>query len=246
MRKYGNLFLFLCTGLISVFIFSCKNDSYLLTPPPTPDQSFIEEFDTVSAAISRGWKLSNASAPLGSNIWQQGGSVSPWFSPYSSNGTYAGFIGADYSSTSADQGIISNWLISPPVILQNGDKIIFYTRAYLYALSATDSTDFANNLELRVNTSNDGTDVGNGLYPGSFNKLLVEVNRDLVEYHSSPALYDPLAYPARWTRFEGTISGLQKPVKGRFAFRYFIEGGGFNGLGSGVAIDQVQYKSAGK
>jgi len=239
MRKFTfSLFVLCAFGFVALQ--SCKNDSYLATPPPVPNQSFSEDFDTVSASLSRGWVVRNVSVPKGSNVWQQGGAVNPWFSPFSNSGTYAGFIGADYTSTSAAAGIISNWLISPVVTMQNGDKIVFHTRALLYAAGGGDSTDYANRLQVRISKT-DFIDVGNGDDPGNFKDVLLDINPAYAEYHTSAALYDPTAYPGNWTRFEATVSGLSNPVKGRFAFRYFVEGAGWNGLGSGVAVDQVQY-----
>jgi hypothetical protein len=242
MRKFTFSFLSLCAIAI-VALQSCKNDSYLLTPPPVPDQSFTEEFDTVSSALNRGWKIINSSVPLGSGIWQQAGSVSPWFSPFSSQGTYAGYIGADYTSTSADQGIISNWLISPVITMQNGDKLGFYTRTWLLPTATVDSTDYANRLQVRMSTS-DNLLVGSGQDVGSFKTSLLDINATYAYQHTDPAQYAPDAYPIGWTHFEVTIVGLNGPTKGRLAFRYFVEGGGSNGLGSGVGIDKVQYSSA--
>ena len=242
MRK-GSLLLLLASFGLTFFLQSCRNDEYLAAPPAVPNQSFSEEFDTVSSALARGWQLSNASDPKGGGVWQQGGSVNPWFSPYSSSGTYAGFIGADYTSTTADQGIISNWLVSPPVIMQNGDKIVFYTRGWVLPASATDSTDYANRLQVCINTA--GTDVttGKGLDAGNFKTVLLDINPKYIEYHTDPSLYSPQAYPGNWTRFEAMVFGLNGPTKGRFAFRYLVENGGYNGLGTGVAIDKVTYTS---
>ncbi|MBL7728012.1 MAG: choice-of-anchor J domain-containing protein [Dinghuibacter sp.] len=206
MRKI-TLHNFFFTGLLSLFALfmlpSCKDDSYLLQPEPVPDQSFAEEFDSASAALSRGWKFINNSYPAGGNVWQNGGSAYPVFEPFSQRGQYAGFVGATYESTSAAAGVISNWLVSPPVIMQNGDKIVFYTRSQLVQQSATplDSTDFANRLQVRINTH--GTDYYMGdvkpLYewsltpsptpapddPGNYDITLVEINPDQLEYHTS-------------------------------------------------------------
>jgi hypothetical protein len=223
---------------------SCKDDSFLLEKPGVADQSFSEDFDTASAAIARGWHFINTSVPIGGGVWQQGGGLPPWFQAYSSHGSYVGFLGADYTSTSAAAGIISNWLVSPPVIMQNGDKIVFYTRGLLYYSGVgTDSTDYANRLQLNINQYNDYLTVGNGDDPGDFKNTLVDINSNYEEFHTDPNLYSPTAYPSSWTRFEGTVSGLNGPVRGRFAFRYFVEGAGSNGLGSGVAIDKVSYIS---
>ena len=90
----------------------------------------LKNLIAASAALARGWQFINTSDPEGGGVWQDGGSIPPFFNAYSNKGSYAGFIGTDYTSTSAAAATISNWLISPPVIMQNGDKIIFYTRAY--------------------------------------------------------------------------------------------------------------------
>ncbi|MDB5193700.1 MAG: hypothetical protein JWQ96_3263 [Segetibacter sp.] len=241
MRKQLLPKLLLWVGIPALLITSCVDDRYLTEASPIPDQSFVEEFDTVSMAAGRGWRFVNKSNPKGTNIWQQGGEVAPWFAPFSSNGSYAGFIGADYTSTSAAAGLINNWLISPPVTMQNGDKIVFYTRALHYDDRAGDSTDYGNRLQLRANTTNDGLNIGEGLESGDFTSALLDINPS---YEMSSVVAPvPTAYPTNWTRFEATIYGLSKPVRGRFAFRYLVEGAGFNGLGSGIAIDQVTYTS---
>jgi hypothetical protein len=231
--------------LISMAVLqSCKDDSYLLTKPAIADQSFTEEFDTATAALSRGWLFLNESVPIGGGVWQNGGGIPPWFRGFSNHGTYPGFVGVDYTSTSAAAGIISNWIVSPAVTMQNGDKIVFYTRTLLYdAGTGGDSTDYANRLQVRINPYNDGVNVGNGTDPGDFKTILYDINPAYEEYHTSPSLYSPTAYPGNWTRFEATVYGLNAPVKGRFAFRYFVEGAGSNGLGSGVAVDKVTYTS---
>ena len=228
-------------GLAVLIFHSCKDDSYLTKVPPIPDQSFVEEFDTASAALSRGWQFINVSDPLGSSVWQNGGSIPPFFNAYSNNGSNVGFIGVDYLSTSAEQGIISNWLVSPPVIMQNGDKIIFYTRALQYPYGMGDTTDFGNSLQVRINPLNDNADVGQGFGVGSFTQGLLSINSGLA--YSSVINPNPNAYPSQWTRFEASVFGLNGPVKGRFAFRYIVVDGGSNGNGSGVGIDSVAYKS---
>ncbi len=233
--------IFLWVGVAALLFSSCVNDKYLIAPAAVPDQSFIEEFDTVSAAASRGWKFINVSESKGPNIWQQAGAVTPWFDAYSSHGSNVGFIGADYTSTSAAAAIISNWLVSPVVTLQNGDTISFYTRALVYDDGAGDSTDYANRLQLRLSTNGESLNVGNAADPGDFTRGLIDINPNL----EASSLINPVAtaFPTRWTAFRITLFGLQEPVRGRFAFRYFVEGAGSNGNGSGVGVDLVTYKS---
>lgn len=243
MRKPFLLKLFVYLCLFIFLLQACKDDSYLKNAAPVPDQSFGEEFDTTSAVLARGWVFVNTSEPKGGGVWQQGGEVIPWFNAFSNHGNNAGFIGTNYTSTSAGSGIISNWLISPAVILQNGDKIIFYTRALQYYDMAGDSTDYGNRLQVKINSINDGTDAGSGADNGNFKTTLLDIN----PFYKFSSFITPVpeAYPTRWTRFEATVYGLNNAVKGRFAFRYFVEEAGNMGRGSGVAIDSVTYKSTG-
>lgn len=242
MRKSYLSLLLISIGVVTCMQ-SCKNDAYLTTPLPTPDQSFTEEFDTVSNSLARGWKIVNVSLPKGSNIWQQGGSVNPWFPAFSSSGTYVGFIGADYTSVLGGPGLISNWLISPVVTMQNGDKISFYTRSFAQFDGVSDTTDFGNSLQVRLNTSNESLNVGQGNDPGDFSTPLLDINPGII--YSSTTNPDPHAYPTNWTRFEVTVFGLNGPTKGRFAFRYYVPNAGFCATcaGNGVGIDKVQYQS---
>lgn len=239
----------LFSGLTILTLQACrKDDAAMMTPPSIASESFVEEFDSIEAAYDRGWRFINVSDPLGDGPWVQGMLSDPLqtglptpipFNAHSSRGTNIGFIGCYYYSTSAAAGIISNWAISPVVSMQNGDKIQFYTRAVLYSLGGGDSTDWVNRLQVRANFNNTSLNVGDGLDPGDFTTPLLDINPQYREALISA--YDPQAYPIRWTKFEAIIGGLNGPTKGRFAFRYFVQGGGSNGLGSGVGIDSVAY-----
>lgn len=234
MRKSTfSVFSLLALSAITLFT-SCKDDSYLLAPPPTADQSFVEEFDTFQNAYNRGWRFFNRSADVGPSDWGPGMRGEATFMPYSSRGTNNGYLSTDYQSTAGATETISNWAVSPAITMQNGDRIIFYTRCQTYA----SGTDFGNRLQLRVNLVNDGTNVGGSASEvGDFTTGLIDINPTYLEQPNS------FAYPANWTRFEGKIYGLNNPAKGRFAFRYFVEGAGSNGRGSAVGIDSVAYVS---
>ena len=234
--------LIICSLAVLIF-HSCKDDSPAPAIPAVPDQSFVEEFDTASAALARGWQIINTSDPLGGGIWEDGGRAQPYFKAYSNKGRLAGFIGVDVTSTSADVGTISNWLISPSVIMQNGDKIIFYTRAYQFFDGVSDTSDFGNCLEVRINPLNDVVNVGIGF--SNFIQGLLVINPNLV--YSSVVRPNADSYPTQWTRFEATVVGVDRSVRGRFAFRYFVKDGGrgSSGNGSAIGIDSVAYKSIG-
>ncbi len=218
-------------GIPAMFFTACVDDKYLVNPPATPNQSFIEEFDTLSGAYTRGWRFINHSNPIGPDVWNTNTGLRP---PHSG-------IGYAYSSYFAGNGAstISNWILSPPVTMQNGDKIVFYTA------SDNDNSDPANvypdRLQVRLNVEDQGIAVGTEASEvGSFKVNLLDINPN----------YDvaiPFAYPDNWTRFEVNIYGLSGPTKGRFAFRYFVEDGGNAGANSaGVGIDSVAYVSVKK
>ena len=252
---------------VVLLLSSCKDDSYLIIPPPIEDHSsFTETFDTTASALARGWRIFNRSVPSGLSIWQDGGGNPAFFSAYQNSGSNAGFIGTDRLSTSADKGIISQWLVSPLLLMQNEDRIIFYTKALKLPGyvddDLNDSTDFANRLQLLINIQNDSAAlVGGGESTGSFTTVTnpaIDINPAYYEWHNTPGNY-PIdkgpastaitiaqAYPTEWTRFEGKITGLSKPTNGRFAFRYFIKDGGSAGRGSGIGIDEVTYISISK
>lgn len=227
---------------------SCKDDSYLLAPPPIPDQSFVEEFDTAQNAYNRGWRFINRSDVIGRRNWQNPDASSgiPFLSW---SGTGNGYLWADYQSTASAAGTISNWAVSPELTMQNGDKIVFYTRTQLYLFNS-DSTDFVNRMQVRLNKTT-SLNCGDGTDPGDFTVPLLDINPFYYEFlknaFNNPA--NPLhqqarqAYPHVWTRFEATVIGLDAPTKGRFAFRYFTEEAGSNGRGSSIGIDAVTYTS---
>ena len=227
---------------------SCKDDSYLLAPPPIPDQSFVEEFDTAQNAYNRGWRYINRSDVIGRRNWQNPDASSgiPFLSW---SGTGNGYLWADYQSTASAAGTISNWAVSPELTMQNGDKIVFYTRTQLYLFNS-DSTDFVNRMQVRLNKTT-SLNCGDGTDPGDFTVPLLDINPFYYEFlknaFNNPA--NPLhqqarqAYPHVWTRFEATVIGLDAPTKGRFAFRYFTEEAGSNGRGSSIGIDAVTYTS---
>lgn len=248
MKKSTSPGFLLASVCILTLIQSCKDDRYLLIPPPVPDQSFVEEFDTVKRAYDRGWRFINRSDLVGRRSWQNpdGNSGIPFLS-WSGSGN--GYLWADYLSTASDAGTISNWAVSPELVMQNGDKIIFYTRSQLSFFNG-DSTDFVNRMQVRMNKTT-SLNCGDGTDPGDFTIPLLDINPFYYEFLKSafddPAnpLYNQVrqAYPHVWTRFEATVTGLSEPTKGRFAFRYFTELAGSNGRASSIGIDSVAYIS---
>lgn len=231
-----------CLGLSAVLFQSCKDDSKLTVLPPPADASFTESFDNFSEALEKGWVNINKSSPIGPVLydvaeapnfgspnyvaiyypkWEQAqltldslqfpNAEFPgryWKEAYQSQRGANGYAATSQANSIVWQAghSVNSWLVSPKVSIKNGDKISFYTYSNGNA-----------SLELFVNTKGT-TNVGdgNGSNPGDFNSLsLVTVPNLATNPHA--------LYPREWTRFEGTVTGLDKPVNGRFGFRYLLQ-----------------------
>lgn len=221
------------------------------TTTPVNDPSFIEGFDKLSDAVARGWVIKNNTRPLGTISWEQGSyyiAQAPTFDsklggtnyPYLGGfgGANPSYSGADFVMTTSECGSgaaqCSNWLISPEVMIKNGDVVSFYTRTY------DNPAVGADRIEVRVNTVNGTADVGRDPESvGNFNAVILDVNPDyLLEGDGS--------YPAEWTKYTATVSGLPSTAarKSRVAIRYYVPDGGPLGTnGLGVGIDQFQFIS---
>lgn len=255
---------------------SCKDDSNLTTPLPTPDQSFVETFDNFQEAYNRGWRTVNRSEPVGrtwydiaevpnmgtpnyvsvyGSDWGQAQLTVDsnsyvnvpfprryWKGAWRSNRAVNGYAAASISSGEVlEDFFVNNWLVSPEVLVKNGDKISFHT----FSLGKT-------RLQVWMNPSNT-LNVGNAYdNTGDFNTKLVDINPNFHVATTNPIT----AYPRDWTRFEGVVGGLEKPTRVRFGFRFltfdpaldFPTGSiqdYFNAIHrSVVGIDEVEFNSA--
>ncbi len=186
---------------------------------PGPPTALISEDFVVAPPAT--WNTQNLSSPLGATNWFQG-NTGVFSAPF---GAATSYMAANFNNT-GNIGTISNWAIPPSVLLKNGDVISFYTR--------TTSGAFPDRLQLRLNTTNTGTNVGaTATSTGDFGQLLLDIN----------PTYTATGYPTAWTRFAVTLSGLPAAgVNGRFAFRYFVENAGLTGANSDyIGIDSVRY-----
>lgn len=182
-----------------------------LTPPSTNG--------TVVTSVDGNWIGALRSSPLGSTgIFQGNVAVFPQHS-----GT--GYLGMNFNNTSGT-GTISTWVMSPELLLQNGDTVSFWTRT-------ADGSIWPDRLELRMSLAGSSTNVGaTANTVGDFTTLLLSVNPNLQQG----------VYPEVWTEYTATISGLGAPTSGRFGFRYFVTNAGPTGANSNyIGIDTFTY-----
>jgi hypothetical protein len=223
--KKGFIYGFVALSLLQ----SCDGDNDDTPPPPAPipDQSFTQSFDDMAAATAQGWVFKNLSDDTG-DPWVVQDETDFYGDPPFDG---ANLLYSNYLASAGFDGNISNWAISPARIIQNGDKISFYT------LSNGTLDGYADRLQLRLNVFNTSDSVGEtSTSVGGFLRPLVDIN---ATYSTDPTT----GYPTNWTKYEATVVGLNKPDSGRFALRYFVElHGGSNG--DELAVDKVEYISA--
>jgi hypothetical protein len=172
-----------------------------------------------------GWAITNNSSPAGTATWFQGNAtVFP-----SHIGDPTSYIGVNFNSV-AGANTISNWLLTPEFMFNNGDSFSFWTRV------PTGGGTFPDRLEVRWSGNGGSTDVGTtATSVGDFDTLLLSINPDLTS----------TGYPEVWTQFTVDISGLSGPTSGRLAFRYFVTNGGPSGANSNyIGIDTFEYTPA--
>lgn len=238
MKRKSFLYTAILGTAIIIFADSCSKDDPAPAPPVVvTNQSFTQSFESMDEAEAQGWKFINLSDDADGG-WSSAEETPNGFTPF--DGGH--LLYADYTVSGADLGdhpdaIISNWAISPKLFLQNGDKISFYTISH-GSVGYGANGSYGDRLQLRLNIFDGSDSIGvTSTEVGNFTKPLVDVN----------PLYKiegPGDYPTTWTKYEATITGLNKPDSGRFALRYFVElNGGANG--DELAIDKVEFKTAG-
>lgn len=187
-------------------------------------QSYTENFDNIATLTGSGWAQQNLSNPLGTTNWNQGDiGVFPSY-----NGASNSYIFANFRN-SIDPGNASNWLFTPTRTISNGDVISFYSRTVVYPTFNPDR------LELRMSTNGASVNAGaSASSVGDFTILLLSINPTL----------STTGYPATWTQYSYTVSGLSSPLSGRFAFRYYVTGTGDPGNADYIGVDNVVYTSS--
>ena len=209
--------------------FSARDGSLLGGPAPGTNAvvgDVIEEgFIDITTLPGDGWALINNSSPLGTSSWFQGNSaVFP-----ANNGAPSEYIGANFNNCGAGgDEIISNWLISPEIDLDNVGNFSFYTRG-------PDTSNYPDRMEIRISTAGASTDVGTGPEDvGDFTEVLDTINESL-------ALG---GYPTAWTEFAYTDLGVGG--SGRIALRYYVISAGPLGFNSDyIGVDDFSVDSAG-
>jgi len=183
-----------------------------------------EEFDDVTTLPGAGWVQTNNSTAGGLTSWFQGNFA---IFPSNQNGSDDHYIAANFDNAPFG-GNISNWLITPTLVLNNGDVVTFYTRTETNPLGP-------DSLELRF------SDQGASTFVGATDSSVGDFSQTLIPVNSPPG---PGGYPQTWTLQTFTFSTLAGPTSGRLAFRYVVSDTSVNG--DYIGIDSVTIASPGE
>jgi hypothetical protein len=220
-------FIFFCLLSVGFFVLGsihgCKKDN--ITPPqnpPTPappvittpvTTSYTEEFNDFYALQTKGWYMLEYSQvdTMGTTAWTPG--------PYGVTKTDTNFYGFtaysyqnspfeyaySYAPASSSNLSVSSWMLSPILVVKNGDSISFYTRG--------DTTgSYTNRMQVlmdtlgSVNVGHDPTSLG------SYTIKLLDINPTQAAG----------GYPTNWKKYEYIFSGLTGSKSIRIGFRHYM------------------------
>ncbi|HET9034393.1 MAG TPA: choice-of-anchor J domain-containing protein [Dokdonella sp.] len=193
---------------------------------PAPLAIVVDQgFDDITTLAGAGWTLNNNSDGVGTTDWFQGNDTV--FTAF--DGATDAYIGANFNNTDGGgdggSGIISNWMVTPPINFGTGATVSFYTRT-------TTGSIFPDRLQVRVCAAMPCANFGAaGEGTGDFATLLTDINAGEVAG----------GYPDTWTQFTLTnTDGLPTSGTGRVAFRYYVHNAGPAGASSNyIGIDRV-------
>jgi hypothetical protein len=173
------------------FILPALLFAFLIAPATARANPLLfEDFTDVGTLSAAGWAFANDSTPGGSTNWFQGNT-----GVFTAQDGSDGYIAANFNNAPLG-GAISNWLMLPTLMLNDGDTLTFLSRS---------NGEFPDRLGVSFSA-------GAGTAPGGFGTPFFTIN---------PSLTDG-GYPAGWTLFTATIGGLGGPTAGRLGFHYDV------------------------
>lgn len=206
---------------------------FILAESTIVAQTVVESFNSPTQLFTTGgWIRQNLSTSANLNWFTGNSAVFSANSPVDTT-----YIGANFNSTNGlyfppiFSQTISNWVITPTFTVSNGDVVSFFTR------TTDNPATWPDRLQLRMSAAGTSTNIGTtATSVGDFTVLAVDVNPSLTTTD----------YPATWTQYSYTVTGLSAPTVSRFAFRYFVTATGTGGAPNSnfIGIDDFSYTPA--
>jgi len=189
-------------------------------PAPIADPDDLSEgFDDITTLPGAGWYEQNNSDIPNTAYFQGNDAVFPAHA-----GAPTAYLGVNFNSTAGS--LISNWMLTPELPLDNCGTLSFYTRTVA-------ASSWPDRLEVRYSQAGASTNVGTGYTGiGDMVNLIIEVNPGLAAG----------GYPETWTEFTYDFALDQPGTTGRIGFRYYVDDAGPLGNNSNyIGIDTFNY-----
>jgi hypothetical protein len=198
---------------------SAKGGNFGGPAPMADPDDLTEGFDDILTLPGAGWYEQNNSDSPDGGYFQGNDTVFPAHA-----GAPTAYLGVNFESTAGS--LISNWMLTPELPLNNCGTLSFYTTTV--AASA-----WPDRLEVRYSQTGAATNVGTAYADvGDFTNLIIEINPGLAV----------AGYPEAWTGFTYDFSGASPAATGRIAFRYYVDDAGPVGNNSNyIGIDTFNY-----
>lgn len=220
------LFCLLSLGIFAIgSVYSCKKDNIVAPPPPPPPpppplpvttpitSSYTEEFDDFSVMQTNGWYWAEYSQAdsFGITGWNPGA-----YGGTKTDTNFYGFYAYSYKSNPFEYAYsyapvansassVNSWLLSPVLVVKNGDSISFYTRGDTTGIY-TDRMQVLMDTLGSVNVGHDLTSAG------AYTSTLFDINPTQAAG----------GYPTIWKKYEYTFSGLTGSKSVRIGFRHYV------------------------
>jgi len=187
-----------------------------------------ESFEDVTTLAANGWSFVNNSDPVGSISWGDVAGVIDLGAL-----SLPGYISTSFAATTTEGvGEISDWMITPPMMVSNGDEIRFYALSF-------NSSSFPDRLVVRLSTEGASSTLPSAFgQVGSFTTTLFTINPDL-DTESFPSVQ---VASDSWTLFTIPVAGIGTNVSCRLAFHYDVPNGGSQGENSSsIGVDEFYH-----
>lgn len=203
-------------------------------PPAAVDEGF-ERVDVPNAGLYyEGWiRIDTSELPL-RNPTRGHGWHPPQFAGFSAYDAPAGSMMMPMGAAEVpESGIVSTWLISPPIAFGPDFSLTFRARSFGAEVPGDGGVD---RLQVRLCTGRDCAAVGATADDvGDFQQLLLDIN----------ATESETGFPTEWTRYVVDGDG-QVPSQGvgRIAFRYYVHQDALRRAAGKMGLDRVTVASA--
>jgi hypothetical protein len=203
----------------------------------TAHANLIEGFDAAGNSVPTptgifvsGWlNVNNSDHPNTTGFnWEGGDSGVFGWNAQSPASSTTSFVQDSFQSSTGS--VLSDWLLTPVLSLQNGDVLSFYT-------VAAKNTTFANDLQVYVSQNGASTNVGSNAQTPTGGDFQLLPGGDL-NPTLSPTGY-PLTLPNGWTLETFTLTGITPGATGRIGLRYYIPN--LATQGSEIGIDTFSF-----